>query len=59
MAIRYGSISTKIIMEQYVESYPYMVGCNMAVMLPKKHIDNINMSKGFFSPYTNEGAIIR
>jgi len=59
VALRYGSIGTAIITEQFVEEFPYMSGSDMCIVVPDKHIKRAAMSPGLLPPYINEGAIVK
>jgi hypothetical protein len=58
-AFRYGNIGTKVITEQFVEEFPYMDGCNMALLVPDKHINRASITLGLLSPFINEGAVVK
>ena len=56
--VRYGNMATAAIRDAYIKEYDYMVGCNMALMLPQNHINSKGISLGLLPPYPENGNII-
>ncbi len=45
---RYGSISTRIITDMFVDEFPYMSGCNLAVLIPDDFFERQTLRKVYY-----------
>lgn len=57
--VRYGSMLTQSITDRFKDDFPYMESCNMALIVPDKHINKESVSPGLLSTIVNEGGIIK
>lgn len=56
---RYGNNITSMIHDRFIDQFPYMESCNMALLIPETYINRKTIPIGLISPILNEGSIIR
>ena len=56
LVLRYGSIITLALDDKFKDEFPYMEGCNMAVITPEKYMKKKTIPLGIMSTCINQGG---